>query len=44
MDGRGALKDDPAFQALSAFYEKRGKNIVIAEEFAQNADRFKKFR
>ena len=44
MDGRGALTQDAAYQKLKEYHDKNGDSINIAKLFAEDSDRFEKFR
>ena len=44
MDGRGTLREDPAFAKLQEHFNQQGSEINIANLFASDSGRFSKFR
>ena len=44
MDGRGPLTQDPAYLKLKEHFDEKGASINIAKLFADDADRFAKFK
>lgn len=44
MEGKAYLNDDEAFQNLQKYFQEKGKNLNIHQLFAEDPDRFKKYR
>lgn len=44
MDGKSFLTEDSAYQNLLQYFNDTGKNLNINQLFAQDPDRFNKYR
>lgn len=44
MEAKKFLTSEPAWQKLQDYYNQTGKNLVIKDLFAKDANRFNKYR